>query len=129
MSFRQILGTIVVLTASASLFADSVMEEVVVTAQKKEENIQEVPISITKMTGDRVTARFAGGEDILALAQAAPGLHVETSNGRLAPRFYMRGLETLTSPRQPLNQYRLFLMRSRWRKSGSSRFQFLTSTP
>ena len=68
------------------------MEEVVVTAQKKEENIQEVPISITKMTGDRVTARFAGGEDILALAQAAPGLHVETSNGRLAPRFYMRGL-------------------------------------
>ena len=44
----------------------------VVTAQKKEENIQEVPISITKMTGDRVTARFAGGEDILALAQAAP---------------------------------------------------------
>ena len=92
MSCRQILGTIVVLTASASLFADSVMEEVVVTAQKKEENIQEVPISITKMTGDRVTARFAGGEDILALAQAAPGLHVETSNGRLAPRFYMRGL-------------------------------------
>ncbi len=92
MSCRQILGTIVALTASASLFADSVMEEVVVTAQKKEENIQEVPISITKMTGDRVTARFAGGEDILALAQAAPGLHVETSNGRLAPRFYMRGL-------------------------------------
>ena len=92
MSCRQILGTIVALTVSASLFADSVMEEVVVTAQKKEENIQEVPISITKMTGDRVTARFAGGEDILALAQAAPGLHVETSNGRLAPRFYMRGL-------------------------------------
>ena len=92
MSCRQILGTIAALTASVSLFADSVMEEVVVTAQKKEENIQEVPISITKMTGDRVTARFAGGEDILALAQAAPGLHVETSNGRLAPRFYMRGL-------------------------------------
>jgi len=92
MSYRQILGTIVALTVSASLFADSVMEEVVVTAQKKEENIQEVPISITKMTGDRVTARFAGGEDILALAQAAPGLHVESSNGRLAPRFYMRGL-------------------------------------
>ena len=98
MSCRQILGTIVALTASASLFADSMMEEVVVTAQKKEENIQEVPISITKMTGDRVTARFAGGEDILALAQAAPGLHVETSNGRLAPRFYMRGLGNADFP-------------------------------
>ena len=93
MSYRQlILGLSAALILSSNLFADSVMEEVVVTAQKKEENIQEVPISITKMTGDRVTARFAGGEDILALAQAAPGLHVETSNGRLAPRFYMRGL-------------------------------------
>ena len=93
MSYRQlILGLSAALILSSNLFADGVMEEVVVTAQKKEENIQEVPISITKMTGDRVTARFAGGEDILALAQAAPGLHVETSNGRLAPRFYMRGL-------------------------------------
>ncbi len=93
MSYRQlILGLTAALMVSSNLFADSVMEEVVVTAQKKEENIQEVPISITKMTGDRVTARFAGCEDILALAQAAPGLHVETSNGRLAPRFYMRGL-------------------------------------
>jgi iron complex outermembrane receptor protein len=89
---RLILGIAGLFLISSHLFADSVMEEVVVTAQKKEENIQEVPISITKMTGDRVTARFAGGEDILALAQAAPGLHVETSNGRLAPRFYMRGL-------------------------------------
>ena len=32
------------------------------------------------------------GEDILALASTVPGLHVESSNGRLAPRFYMRGL-------------------------------------
>ena len=51
-----------------------------------------MPLSITRMTGERLTARFTGGEDILALAQAAPGLHVESSNGRLAPRFYMRGL-------------------------------------
>ena len=69
-----------------------VLEEIIVTAQKREENIQEVPISITRMSGDRLNARFTGGEDILALASSAPGLHVETSNGRLAPRFYMRGL-------------------------------------
>lgn len=72
--------------------ASDVLEEIVVTAQKREENIQEVPISITRMAGDRLNARFSGGEDILALASAAPGLHVESSNGRLAPRFYMRGL-------------------------------------
>ncbi len=71
---------------------EGLFDEVIVTAQKREENIMEVPISITSMTGDRLTARFAGGEDIMALASAAPGLHAESSNGRLAPRFYMRGL-------------------------------------
>lgn len=72
--------------------ATDVLEEIVVTAQKREQNIKDVPISITRMAGDRLNARFAAGEDILALASAAPGLHVESSNGRLAPRFYMRGL-------------------------------------
>jgi iron complex outermembrane receptor protein len=78
--------------ASPIVQAQAVLEEIIVTAQKREENIQEVPISITNMTGDRLTSRFTGGEDILALASAAPGLHVESSNGRTSPRFYMRGL-------------------------------------
>lgn len=68
------------------------LEEIVVTAQRRDENIQDVPISITNLTGDRLNARFSGGEDILALSSAAPGLYIETSNGRLAPRFYLRGL-------------------------------------
>ncbi len=78
--------------ASPSAQAQAVLEEIIVTATKREENIQEVPISITNMAGDRLTSRFTGGEDILALAGAAPGLHVESSNGRTSPRFYMRGL-------------------------------------
>jgi len=68
------------------------LEEIVVTAQKREENIQDVPISITQMSGDRLNARFTGGGDILQLASAVPNLHIESSNGRLAPRFYLRGL-------------------------------------
>ena len=77
---------------SPLLQAQSVLEEIVVTAQKREQNIQEVPISITKMTGDRLNNKFAGGADALALSAAAPGLHVESSNGRTSPRFYLRGL-------------------------------------
>lgn len=78
--------------AAPSAQAEAVLEEIVVTAQRRAENIQEVPISITNLSGDRLNARFSGGEDILALAGAAPGLYIETSNGRLAPRFYLRGL-------------------------------------
>ena len=72
--------------------AQNVLEEIVVTAQKREENIQDVPISISRLAGQRFESRFLGGEDILALAGTVPGLHIESSNGRLAPRFYLRGL-------------------------------------
>jgi len=86
------VGAISFFLVIPSVHAQALLEEIIVTATKREENIQEVPISITNMTGDRLTARFTGGEDILALASAAPGLHVESSNGRTSPRFYMRGL-------------------------------------
>ena len=73
-------------------YAQAVLEEIVVTAQKREQNIQDVPISISRLSGQRLASKFLGGEDILALASTVPGLHVESSNGRLSPRFYMRGL-------------------------------------
>ena len=73
-------------------YAQTVLEEIVVTAQKREQNIQDVPISISRLSGQRLASKFLGGEDILALASTVPGLHVESSNGRLSPRFYMRGL-------------------------------------
>ncbi len=52
----------------------------------------EVPISVTALEGARMDALFEGGEDIRALATRVPSLYAESSNGRLAPRFYIRGL-------------------------------------
>lgn len=68
------------------------LEKITVTAQKRTQSIQEVPISIATLSGERFESMFAGGEDILALAVRVPGLYAETSNGRVAPRFYIRGL-------------------------------------
>jgi iron complex outermembrane recepter protein len=77
---------------SAHAQASSGLDEVFVTAQRREENQQEVPISITTLPEDRFTAILQGADDIRALATRVPGLYAESSNGRVAPRFYIRGL-------------------------------------
>jgi iron complex outermembrane receptor protein len=68
------------------------LEKITVTAQKRTQSIQDVPISIATLSGEQFENIFSGGEDILALAVRVPGLYAESSNGRVAPRFYIRGL-------------------------------------
>ncbi|MFC4347044.1 TonB-dependent receptor [Kordiimonas lipolytica] len=68
------------------------LEEIVVTAQKREQSLQDVPISISALSGDKINTFAAGGEDIRLLSSRVPGLNAESSNGRVAPRFYIRGL-------------------------------------
>ena len=68
------------------------LEQITVTAQKRTQSIQEVPISVATLSGEKFESLFSGGEDILALAVRVPGLYAESSNGRVAPRFYIRGL-------------------------------------
>lgn len=75
---------------SGTAFAQ--LDEVITTAQKRPENAQDVPISVATVKGDQFAALQAGGEDILAIAARVPGVYAESSNGRLAPRFYIRGL-------------------------------------
>ena len=72
--------------------SERALESITVTAQKRTQSIQEVPISIATLNGEQFENMFAGGDDIIALAVRVPGLYAETSNGRVAPRFYIRGL-------------------------------------
>ena len=71
---------------------EAALEQITVTAQKRTQSIQEVPISVATLSGEKFESLFSGGEDILALAVRVPGLYAESSNGRVAPRFYIRGL-------------------------------------
>ena len=73
-------------------YSAGTLEEVIVTATKRKENLLDVPISIATLSGENLTSMFAGGEDVLALSGRVPGLYAESSNGRAAPRFYIRGL-------------------------------------
>ncbi len=71
---------------------DDGLETIVVTAQRREENLQDVPISVDVVAGDKLEAINSGGGDIRALAGRVPSLNIESSFGRTFPRFYMRGL-------------------------------------
>ncbi|MFN3450999.1 MAG: TonB-dependent receptor [Sphingorhabdus sp.] len=66
--------------------------EIVVTAQRREENLQDVPLSVTAVSGDQLDAITAGGVDIRGMSGRVPSLLVESSFGRTFPRFYIRGL-------------------------------------
>jgi iron complex outermembrane recepter protein len=68
------------------------LSEIVVTAQRREENLQDVPLSVDVVSGDKLDAINAGGGDIRAFAGRVPSLNIESSFGRTFPRFYIRGL-------------------------------------
>ncbi len=69
-----------------------VIEEIVVTAQRREENIQDVPLAMTALQGEDLEAISAGAPDIRVLSGRVPSLVMESSFGRAFPRFYIRGL-------------------------------------
>ena len=68
------------------------LQEITVTAERRSENLQRVPISVAVVSGQSMRDYMAGGEDILALSGRIPGLYAETTTGRIFPRFYIRGL-------------------------------------
>ncbi len=77
---------------AAATADDGQLATIIVTANRREENLQDVPVSADILDSERIGAIFSGAGDITALAGTAPGLNVESSNGRVAPRFYIRGL-------------------------------------
>ena len=68
------------------------LSEIVVTAQRREENLQDVPLSITALSDEKLDAISAGGVDVRGLSGRVPSLLIESSFGRTFPRFYIRGL-------------------------------------
>jgi iron complex outermembrane receptor protein len=67
------------------------ISEIVVTATKREENLQQVPISVGVLNQESLDTIISAGGDMVALAGRVPSLYVETSSGRIAPRVYIRG--------------------------------------
>lgn len=68
------------------------LDPVVTTAQRVEQDAQDVPISITTVAGEKLANIKAGGADIRFLSARVPSVIAESSFGRAFPRFYIRGI-------------------------------------
>jgi len=80
------------LCAQGAVSQELVLQEIIVTAQKREQSLADVPAAVSTISGESVDDYLGGAQDIRALAARVPGLNIETSNGRTQPRFYLRGL-------------------------------------
>jgi iron complex outermembrane receptor protein len=68
------------------------VREIIVTAQRRSENLKDVPVSVGIVDKQQLAAINTGGADIRGLAGRVPSLNIESSFGRTFPRFYIRGL-------------------------------------
>jgi len=71
---------------------ESGLDVITVVAQKREQNLQDVPVSVGVLSGEKLNAFTTGGQDIRLLSSRLPSLQIESSFGRAFPRFYVRGL-------------------------------------
>ena len=95
-------------TAASSLpaRAQDALEEVVVTAQKRSQNLQEVPVAIAAFSG--TTLADAGAVQPIDLALLTPNLTTKNAVGNTAPIFALRGLslnDFATNGTQPVGVY------------------------
>ncbi|MEK8048820.1 TonB-dependent receptor [Ideonella sp. DXS22W] len=87
------LAAALALAFAAPAFAQSAgqLQTVTVTAERRAENAQSVPSSISVVGGDLLEALNTSGQDLRMLAGRVPSLNIESSFGRAFPRFYLRG--------------------------------------
>jgi outer membrane receptor protein involved in Fe transport len=81
-------------TTDTDSAAKSSMEEIVVTAQKREEKLSHVPISITAL--GRTQMDKQGVRDVKDIARLVPGLQLQTTDERGDTNISIRGIQSNT---------------------------------
>ena len=74
---RALLGTVATVLASSAAYAQ--VETIIVTAQKRAQDVQTVPIAVSAFSGDALSA--AGVRDIQDIQQVSPSLLISTGSG------------------------------------------------
>lgn len=87
---------VLLMTTAAPVYAQQevgpLLEEIVVTARKREESLQDIPVSITALSSNFIAE--AGVEDMYDLFENTPGISWEQSQDRQGSRPTVRGVQT-----------------------------------
>ncbi len=83
-----LLGAIA-LSAMPGFAAEGTIEEIIVTAERRAENLQSVPVAVTAFTGENLDAQ--GIVDIKGITERTPGFTMGVFNPG-QPQFYIRGI-------------------------------------
>ena len=75
MTIGSIAAALALAVIGSASFADDVLQEIVVTAEKRSENIQNVPIAITAFTADTLQSRNL--VDIHSLSNLTSGVNLD----------------------------------------------------
>jgi iron complex outermembrane recepter protein len=94
-AFRNLILSCTALSAiTAPAFAqetpDPGRDVIIVTANKRAENIQEVPVAVTAIGGEQL--QDLGVTDVLDLNALAPSLQIKTDDNAANPKIFIRGI-------------------------------------
>jgi iron complex outermembrane receptor protein len=67
------------------------VQTITVTAERRVENVQQVPNSVSVVNAELLDVLNTSGQDVRMLSGRVPSLNIESSFGRAFPRFYIRG--------------------------------------
>ncbi len=73
-----------------STTSPAAVDDIVVTAQKRSERLQDVPVSISVLGSETLEAK--GVSNVTALNNVAPGLRVSSGDAASSPKIFIRGV-------------------------------------
>ena len=90
LAIRQTLAVFFCTALAHTATAQNVLEEIVVTAQKREQNLQDVGIAITAFSGAQM--RALGVQQSFDIAAFSPGVHISGNLAGQNTQFSIRGV-------------------------------------
>jgi len=86
------LSSAIVLAGVSMAASAAEIEEIIVTAMKRSQNMQDVAVAVSAVSSEEILTATASGDDIRFLSAKVPNLSINSSFGRIYPRFFLRGI-------------------------------------